>query len=193
MKRKTPLLLAIVVLLVIAPLLYHLVMDQNPDEMKIKDVLVTNDQTNVLVYAKLSHFPPDIEKAILAGVSTTFSFKIEFYREKKHWFDERLAQLEIIKNIKYDQAKKKFYVTSTFPQTAEVFQEFAMARLAVAEINGIPVVNIKNLSRDQNYYVRIKLAWENYRLPFYAEFLRIFLSFRDFETEWQIQTFRLQT
>ncbi|MDY0188145.1 MAG: DUF4390 domain-containing protein [Syntrophus sp. (in: bacteria)] len=193
MKRKTPLLLAIVVLLVIAPLLYHLVMDQNPDEMKIKDVLVTNDQTNVLVYAKLSHFPPDIEKAILAGVSTTFSFKIEFYREKKHWFDERLAQLEIIKNIKYDQAKKKFYVTSTFPQTAEAFQEFAMARLAVAEINGIPVVNIKNLSRDQNYYARIKLAWENYRLPFYAEFLRIFLSFRDFETEWQIQTFRLQT
>jgi len=68
-----------------------------------------------------------------------------------------------------------------------------MARLAVAEINGIPVVNIKNLSRDQNYYARIKLAWENYRLPFYAEFLRIFLSFRDFETEWQIQTFRLQT
>jgi len=193
MKRKTPLLLAIVVLLVIAPLLYHLVMDQNPDEMKIKDVLVTNDQTNVLVYAKLSHFPPDIEKAILAGVSTTFSFKIEFYREKKHWFDERLAQLEIIKNIKYDQAKKKFYVTSTFPQTAEAFQEFAMARLAVAEINGIPVVNIKDLSRDQNYYARIKLAWENYRLPFYAEFLRIFLSFRDFETEWQIQTFRLQT
>jgi len=193
MKRKTPLLLAIVVLLVIAPLLYHLVMDQNPDEMKIKDVLVTNDQTNVLVYAKLSHFPPDIEKAILAGVSTTFSFKIEFYREKKHWFDERLAQLEIIKNIKYDQAKKKFYVTSTFPQTAEAFQEFAMARLAVAEINGIPVVNIKNLSRDQNYYARIKLAWENYRLPFYAELLRIFLSFRDFETEWQIQTFRLQT
>jgi len=186
-------LLAIVVLLVIAPLLYHLVMDQNPDEMKIKDVLVTNDQTNVLVYAKLSHFPPYIEKAILAGVSTTFSFKIEFYREKKHWFDERLAQLEIIKNIKYDQAKKKFYVTSTFPQTAEAFQEFAMARLAVAEINGIPVVNIKNLSRDQNYYARIKLAWENYRLPFYAEFLRIFLSFRDFETEWQIQTFRLQT
>jgi len=186
-------LLAIVVLLVIAPLLYHLVMDQNPDEMKIKDVLVTNDQTNVLVYAKLSHFPPDIEKAILAGVSTTFSFKIEFYREKKHWFDERLAQLEIIKNIKYDQAKKKFYVTSTFPQTAEAFQEFAMARLAVAEINGIPVVNIKDLSRDQNYYARIKLAWENYRLPFYAEFLRIFLSFRDFETEWQIQTFRLQT
>ncbi|WP_367360303.1 DUF4390 domain-containing protein [Syntrophus buswellii] len=193
MKRRIPLLLAIVALLVIAPLLYHLVVDQNPDEMKIKDVLVTNDQTNVLVYARLSHFPPDIEKAILAGVSTTFSFKIEFYRKKKHWFDERLAQLEIIKNIKYDQAKKKFYVTSTFPQTAEAFQEFAMARLAVAEINGIPVVNMKNLSRDQDYYARIKLAWENYRLPFYAEFLRIFLSFRDFETDWQIQPFRLQT
>ena len=66
MKRRIPLLLAIVALLVIAPLLYHLVVDQNPDEMKIKDVLVTNDQTNVLVYARLSHFPPDIEKAILA-------------------------------------------------------------------------------------------------------------------------------
>jgi len=67
-----------------------------------------------------------------------------------------------------------------------------MARLAVAEINGIPLVSIKNLDKNKNYYARIKLEWENYRLPFYAEFLRIFLSMLDFETDWYTQSFRLQ-
>jgi hypothetical protein len=192
MKSKIPIVLIVVIVLLIAPFLYHLVTNNDPEEMKIQDVLVTNDKMNVLVYARVSRFPPDIEKAILAGVSTAFSFKIEFYQDQEFWFDERLAQLEVIKNIKYDQVKKTFFVTSTFPRTAESFQEFEMARLAVAEINGVPIINIRNLNKDQNYYARIKLEWENYRLPFYAEFLRIFLSFWDLETNWHVQPFRLQ-
>lgn len=181
-----------VLVLFLAPFLYHLVASNNSEGMKIQDVLVTNDKMNVLAYARVSRFSPDIEKAILAGVSTTFSFKIEFYRDKEFWVDERLVQLEVIKNIKYNQVKKTFFVTSTFPRTTESFQEFETARLAVAEINGVPIINIRNLNKDQNYYARIKLEWENYRLPFYAEFLRIFLSFRDFETDWHVQPFRLQ-
>jgi hypothetical protein len=192
MKRKIQILLIVVIVLLLAPFLYHLLMSNDPEEIKIKDVLVTNDKMNVLVYARASHLTTDIEKAILAGVSTTFSFKIEFYQDQEFWFDKRLAQVEVIKNIKYDQVKKTFYVTSTFPSTTEGFQDLEMARLAVAEINGVPIISIKNLSNNQTYYARIKLEWENYRLPFYAELLRIFLSILDFETDWHIQSFRLQ-
>jgi len=192
MKRKISIVLIVVIILILTPFLYRLAVNNDPEEVRIKDVLVTNDQMNVLVYARASHFTPDIEKIILTGVSTTFSFKIEFYQDKEFWFDEKLAQVEVVKNIKYDQVKKTFYVTSTYPRSTEVFQEFEMARLAVAEINGIPLVRIKNLDKNQNYYARIKLEWENYRLPFYAEFLRIFLSMLDFETDWYTQSFRLQ-
>jgi len=106
--------------------------------------------------------------------------------------DKRLAQIEVKKKIKYDQVKKTFYVTSNFQGTTENFQDFEKAGLAVTEINGIPIISIENLNKDHSYYARIKLKWENYRLPFYAKLLRVILSLRNFETDWHIQPFHLQ-
>ncbi|ABC76822.1 DUF4390 domain-containing protein [Syntrophus aciditrophicus] len=191
MKNKILVLLIITIVLLLFPLFYnHYAIDYS--EIKIRDVLVTNDNTNVLVYARVSHFTPDLEKAILAGVPTTFSFKIEFYQDEEFWFDKRLAQVEVKKNIKYDQIKKTFYLTSDFERAPAVFQGFDVAWPAIAEINGIPIINTKHLNQDQKYYARIKMEWENYRLPFYAKLIRIFLSFRDFETDWQSQPFHFQ-
>lgn len=191
MKRKISILLIVLIALLFVPLFYTLYLTDDGD-MKIKDVLVTNDKSNVLVYARVSPFSSDLEKAILAGVPTTFIYKIEFYQDNKSWLDERLALIEVKKNIKYDQVKKTFYLTSNFQKSAEGFQKFEEARLAIAEINGIPVISIKDLKENQRYYARIKLEWENYRLPFYAAFVRIFLSLRDFETDWHCQPFEFQ-
>ena len=177
--------------LLLVPLFYNLYLTDDGN-VKITDVLVTNDKSNVLVYARSSPLPSDLEKAILAGVPTTFIYKIEFYQDNKNWFDERLALIEVKKNIKYDQVKKTFYLTSNFQKSTEGFQKFEEARMAIAEINGIPVISIKDLKENQRYYARIKLEWENYRLPFYAAFVRIFLSLRDFETDWYRQPFDFQ-
>ncbi len=179
------------VMLSLVPFVYHFY-EKNGGEMKISDVLVTSDKTNVLVYARVANFTADIKSAILTGVPAIFTFRIEFYEEKKFWIDRRLAQVEIKKNIKYDQIKKTFYITSNLQKTAEGFQEFELAWPAIAEINGIPLINIKNLKNDHKYYARIKLEWENYKLPFYAEFIRIFLSLNNFETNWHYQPFHFQ-
>jgi len=191
MKSKALISLIVVIILLLVTLFYNLHLNNN-GEMKIKDVLVTNDKTNVLVYARVSHLSSDIEEEILAGVPTAFIFRIEFYQDNKLWFDNRLALVEVKKNIKYDQVKKTFYLSSNFQKTAEGFQKFEEVRRAIAEISGIPIIKIKNLKEDHNYYARIKLEWENYSLPFYAEFVRIFLSLRDFETDWYIQPFDFQ-
>jgi len=191
MKSKALISLIIVIILLLVPLFYSIYLNDN-GEMKIKDVLVTNDKTNILVYARVSHFSSDVEKAILAGVPTTFVFRIEFCHDNNLWFDKRLAMIVVKKNIKYDQVKKTFYLTSNIQKTPEGFQEFEEARRAISEINGIPIISIKNLKEDHNYYTRIKLEWENYRLPFYAAFVQIFLSLRDFETDWYRQPFYFQ-
>jgi len=191
MKSKALISLIVVIILLLVTLFYNLHLNNN-GEMKIKDVLVTNDKTNVLVYARVSHLSSDIEEEILAGVPTAFIFRIEFYQDNKLWFDNRLALVEVKKNIKYDQVKKTFYLSSNFQKTAEGFQKFEEVRRAIAEISGIPIIKIKNLKEDHNYYARIKLKWENYRLPFYAKLLRVILSLRNFETDWHIQPFHLQ-
>jgi len=192
MKRKISIVLIVVIVLILTPFLYRLAVNNDSEEVKIKDVLVTNDKVNVLVYARASHLTTDIEKAILAGVPTTFVFRIEFCQDNNLWFDKRLAMIVVKKNIKYDQVKKTFYLTSNIQKTPEGFQEFEEARRAISEINGIPIISIKNLKEDHNYYTRIKLEWENYRLPFYAAFVQIFLSLRDFETDWYRQPFYFQ-
>jgi len=191
MKNKIPLLLLMVIAVLLLPLLYNLYL-KNDGEMKISDVLVTKDETNVLVYARVSHFSEDIENAILAGVPTTFTFRIEFYQSRKFWFDKRLAYAELKKSIKYDQIRSTFYLTADAQKPAEGFQKFEKARRALTELNGIPIIGLNRLQKNQSYYARVKLEWDNYRLPLYAEVTRIILSLRDFETGWACQPFDFQ-
>ncbi|OPY11907.1 MAG: hypothetical protein A4E66_01263 [Syntrophus sp. PtaB.Bin001] len=186
------LLLLLILILFLVPTAYQFYKKNSCGEIKISEVLITNDKTNILIYARVSGITEDIKRAILAGVPTTFTFRIEFYEDKKYRIDKRLAQIEIKKHIKYDRIKKTFYLTSNLQKTVEGFQEFDLARLAITEINGIPVTSIKNLKDDHKYYAKIKLEWENYQLPFYAEFIRIFLSLKDFETDWYYQPFHFQ-
>jgi len=83
MKSKIQIAFIIVLILLLVPLLYNLATSHDAEKMKIKEVLVTNDQMNVLVYVRLSHITTDTEKAILAGVRTKFTYKIEFYQDEE--------------------------------------------------------------------------------------------------------------
>jgi len=76
-------------------------------EPKIKDLLITNDAENVLLYARLLNgFKPQMELAILAGIPTTFTMWIEVYQERSPMWDKKIIRKEIKRSIKYDNLKK---------------------------------------------------------------------------------------
>jgi hypothetical protein len=79
------------------------------DNATIRDLLVTNNASHLLVYARVTNcFTKEIEAAILAGVPTTFTFILELFQVRSGWLDKKLIQMTLRHTIKYDNVKKLF-------------------------------------------------------------------------------------
>jgi hypothetical protein len=151
---------------------------------------VTNDTTHLLVYARVTNcFTKDMEAAILAGVPTTFTFLLDLYQERPYWLDKRITRLTVKQTIKYDIVKRLFSVSSDGEKESVLFQDYESAKRAMADINGLALVPIKSLQRNEYYYVQIKAKLEKVRLPLNMEYVFFFVSLWDFETDWYREGF----
>ena len=156
----------------------------------IRDILVTNNANHVLVYARVTNgFTKDIEAAILAGVPTTFTFLLDLFQERSGWLDRKLSRTTVRYTIKYDNVKKLFLVSTDGEKEATSFPDFESAKRAMADLNGVPVAQLKTLKRNENYYVLIKAKLDKVRLPLHMEYVFFFVSLWDFETDWYRERF----
>jgi hypothetical protein len=157
----------------------------------IRDLLVTNNASDVLVYARVMNcFTKDIEAAILAGVPTTFTFVVDLFQQRSWWLDGKVTRVTIKHTLKYDNVKKLFQVSfdgDKEPTTS--FPDFEGAKRVMADLNGIPVAQLKALKRNKYYYVQIKAKLDKVRLPLHMEYVFFFVSLWDFETDWEREGF----
>lgn len=160
-------------------------------EARVTDFLVTNTADDVLVYFRVTNcFTEDMEKAVLAGIPTTFTFLLELYKERGYWFDKKEYRREIKHTIKYDNVKKIFYVSlAENGGKPMAFSDFDEAKRAMAELNGVAIVPLKLLKREGQYHIRAKAQLDKVRLPFRMEYVLFFVSMWDFETDWYKQGF----
>jgi hypothetical protein len=159
-------------------------------EAAIKDVLVTQSINYIQLYAKVSNaISEDMERAILAGVPTTITFLADLYQERSLWFDRKVAGVVIKQTIKYDKVKKTFYVWLPNKQEPEGFQDFESAKRAITELNGVVVVPVMQLQKYTPTYIMIKAKLDKVRLPLGMEYVFVFVSLWDFETDWYKQRF----
>lgn len=154
----------------------------------ITDILVTNDASHITVYARVTNcFTNKMESAILAGVPTTFTFLLELYQYRERWFDKKIVGVVVKQTIKYDNVKKLFFVSSTGAPRPSEFQDFEMAKKAMAELNGAVIAPINDLKKNQLYYMKIKAKLDEVHLPLHMEYVLFFVSLWDFETDWYRQ------
>jgi len=159
-------------------------------EPKITDILITNNAQNVLLYARLADsFKTEMESEILAGLPTFFTLKLELYQIRSGLWDKKIISKEIKRTIKYDNLKKTFSIFTEGNATPAVFSDFESAQKAMAELNGIVVIPLKDLVKGDNYYLMMKVKIDKVRLPFHMEYIFFFVSFWDFETAWYRQSF----
>jgi hypothetical protein len=156
----------------------------------IRDLMVSNNANHVLVYARVTNcFTKDIEAAILAGVPTTFTFLLDLFQERSGWLDRKLSRTTVRHTIKYDNVKKLFLVSTDGEKEATAFPDFEGAKRAMADLNGIPIVQLRTLKKNEYYYVRIKAMLDKVRLPLHLEYVFFFVSLWDFETDWYQERF----
>lgn len=157
---------------------------------RLRDLLVTNNATQLLVYARVTDcFTKDMEAAILAGVPTTFTFFIDLYQERRYWLDRKLVTLSVQHTIKYDNVKRIFLVTVNGEKEPASFQDFESAKRAMADLDGVAVALLKSLQRGEYYYLQLKAKLDRVRLPLHLEYVFIFVSLWDFETDWYREGF----
>jgi hypothetical protein len=160
------------------------------EKSAIKDLLVTTDQTHLLLYARLTNcFTPDIEDAVLAGVPTTFTFIVQMFQERAWLPDKKIKDFEIHHTIKYDNIKKIFQVSIDNQKTWENFSDMDSAKKMMSDINALKLENLAALTKNRRYTVKLKAKLDNVRLPLHLEYLFFFVSFWDFETDWSQQRF----
>ncbi|MEQ8152788.1 MAG: DUF4390 domain-containing protein [Smithellaceae bacterium] len=159
-------------------------------EPTIKDILITNNKENVLLYARVVNgFKTEMESSILAGAPAVFALQLEVYQARSGLWDKKIESREIKRTIKYDNLKKNFSIFTNSYETPAVFPDFESAQKAMADLSGIPVVPLKKLVRGNNYYLMMKVKIDKVRLPLHMEYVFVFVSFWDFETAWYKQRF----
>ncbi len=159
-------------------------------EPTIKDILITNNKENVLLYARVVNgFKTEMESSILAGAPAVFALQLEVYQARSGLWDKKIESREIKRTIKYDNLKKNFSIFTNGYETPAVFPDFESAQKAMADLSGIPVVPLKKLVHGNNYYLMMKVKIDKVRLPLHMEYVFVFVSFWDFETAWYKQRF----
>jgi hypothetical protein len=186
MAKKKSVLSGIIVLLLLCPFLSPSL----AENARIRDLLVTNNATQLLVYARVTDcFTKEMEDAILAGVPTTFTFLVDLYQERPNWFDKKLLRITVGHTIKYDNVKKIFYVSMDGEKEPASFQDFESAKRAMADLNGIPLALLQSIKKGDYHYVQLKAKLDKVRLPLHMEYVFFFVSLWDFETDWYREGF----
>lgn len=167
--------------------------NKNIANPEIADFLITNNEENVLLYARLVNgFKDDIVSEIMAGVPKEYVLQIRVYEERQYIWNKKIRSSKIRRTIKYDNLKKTFIVSGADkPEPAE-FSDLYSAQNAMADFNGIAVIPITDLLRNKNYYLKTMVIMDKVRLPLKLERVFFFVSFWDYATAWYKQKFILK-
>ncbi len=157
----------------------------------LDNIILTNTRDDLVVYFDVKNaFTPEIEKAVLNGIPTSFSFVAAIYRARTAWFDKKLCDLEITNTLKYNSLKQTFTVQRPWrTDSSSVVTSFDEAKALMVEIDNLLVTPLSTLTKGQRYQIRIKAELSRFTLPLYLHYVLFFVSMWDFETDWHTMEF----
>lgn len=154
-------------------------------EAKLTNIIVTNTRDDLLVYLNVEGaFREKMKKAVLSGVSTTFSFYISLYKARDLWFDKKIADIKVTHTLKYNNLKKEFTIKRSWEDGEPLItQSFEEVKKLMTEIDSLKIAPLSLLEKGMPYQIRAKAQLSKVTLPFYLHHVFIFLSLWDFETD----------
>ena len=178
---KTALLVAIVMIPAIA----------KSQEARLKNITISSSENQLLVSLEVEGaFTQDVMEAILKGVPADFAFLVKLERTRSWWVDEELADLKVTHTIKYDNLKKEFSVFRSWIDKKPITtQSLAEAQALMTRIDGLKIIDIHRMRRNEQYELRAKAELSKMTLPFYLHYVFYFVSLWDFETDWHSVVF----
>nr|MBF0221708.1 DUF4390 domain-containing protein [Desulfobulbaceae bacterium] len=155
-------------------------------EVGIKDIVVTNSSTDLLLYLKVEDaFSKDIIEGVQNGLPAVFSFEVQLTMIRSGWPDKEIYSDSIEHTMAYDNLKKNYTVTLEERDGRQtVTNNLENAMFLMEELNGLTVVKLDRLVPDREYVLEVRAVLAKNTLPFNIHYLIPFGDFWDFSTEW---------
>ncbi|MBL0712941.1 MAG: DUF4390 domain-containing protein [Desulfosarcina sp.] len=160
-------------------------------EARLKNITISSTDDRMLVSMQVEGaFPPEMIDAILNEVTTKFTFLIRLYRNRSMWLSETLVSLNLTHSLTYDKTRKEFVVYRSWARGPSIVtHSFSEARALMTQIDGIDILPLAQMQRDEGYELRAKAELSKMTLPFYLHYVFYFVTFWDFETDWHSVSF----
>jgi hypothetical protein len=178
-----------VVLLLFLPFLPGL---SSAKEARLEDIIVTNTKDHLIVYFNVEDcFTEDMNRAIMNGIQTKFTFIVKLYEVRSAWFDRKLADIMVTHKLEYNTLKNEFTVHLPEHTTQKITTKDAEeANKLMAEVVALKVAMLDTLKKGSQYQLRLKAELDKIELPLKLDYLLFFLSLWDFKTDWYTVVFK---
>jgi hypothetical protein len=154
-------------------------------------ITVSNTYDDLLVYASLrGAFTEKIKQAILSGTTTSIVFIILLKQGRFLWFDDKLADINVVHSIAYDKVKSEFVVRRSWRNSEpEITPSFEEAQMLVSRIEGLKIIPLSRIAKGSPYQLQIKAEASRKTLPLGLNSVLFFMSFWDVSTDWYVIDF----
>ena len=135
-------------------------------------------------------FNQKMEEAVKAGIPTTFSFFVKFYK-RRLIKDKKLATHRFRHRIVYDNLTDTFRIWLEEKDKKVEVQDLREAKRYLQRVEGFSVVTGRELHKG-TYELAIKAELDPVTLPLRLECILFFVSLWDFETDWYHYDMRVE-
>ena len=157
----------------------------------INNITVSNTNDDLLLYASLQGaFTEGVKQAVLSGTTTSVVFIILLKQVRSLWFDDKIADINVVHSIAYDKVKKEFVVRRSWRNSEpEITPSFEEAQMLVSRIESLKIIPLSRIAKGSQYQLQIKAVASRKTLPLGLNTVLFFMSFWDVSTDWYIIDF----
>jgi len=139
---------------------------QDVEPFVIKRADFSLDKTLLLLDLVVeSHIPDYISIAIDRGFSVPIMFEVEIRARKRFWFDERVVSLKQQYLLHYQPMLDSYVVDDVNNSERRYFDNQQAAVRSIETVYNYPMLDIKNLAPDREYYARVRYGIDSDELP----------------------------
>ncbi len=157
----------------------------------LDNIILSNTNEDLVLYLQLEGaFTDKIRQAVLSGMPTSFEFVIHLNQVRLLWFDDKIADIQVVHTVKYDNLKKEFTVRRSWKgNEPEVTGSFEEAQALMNRIEGLKFIPLSRMEKGAQYQLRTKAEVSKRTLPFNLHNILFFVSLWDVETDWYVIDF----
>jgi len=112
-----------------------------------------------------SEIPGYISIALDQGFSVPIMFEVEILASKRYWLDDRVVSLKQQYRLNYQPMLDSYVVFDVNNSERRYFDNRQAAVRFIEVVYNYPMLNIKNLAPNRQYYARVRFGIDSDQLP----------------------------